>query len=141
MDETGENASGKGNEIDSDHLISVLTVKTQDMASRKEKLGKLLAGEGAALKWQDKDKLLQFLLANHQDFAVDETEWGETDLVQMTINTGEAQPNKVPPRMTPLAARQEIATQLKKMQDQGVIQPSCSPWASPMVLVRKKMVQ
>ena len=34
--------------------------------------------------------------------------------------------------------RQEIARQLKKMQDVGVVQPSKSPWASPVVLVRKK---
>ena len=56
----------------------------------------------------------------------------------MTIDTEEAQPKQVPPRRTPLAARHEIATQLKRMQDQGVIQPSCSPWASTVVLVRKK---
>ena len=103
-----------------------------------EKLAKLLGGEGSTLKWQDKDKLLQFLLANHQVFAIDEAERGETDLLQRTIDTGEAQPKQVPPRRTPLAARQEIVTQLNKMQDQRVIQPSCSPWASPVVLVRKK---
>ena len=39
----------------------------------------------------------------------------------MTIDTGEAQPKQVPPCRTPLAARHEIATQLKRMQDQGVI--------------------
>ena len=38
----------------------------------------------------------------------------------------------------PFAVRQEVATQLKKMQKNGVIQPSKSPWASPVVLVRKR---
>ena len=118
--------------------LITLTVKTLDVDSRKEKLGKLFTEEGAALKWQDKDKLLQFLLMNHQVFALDEAERGETNLVQMTIDKGEAQPKQVPPHRTPLAVRHEIATQLKRMQDQGVIQPSCSPWASPVVLVRKK---
>ena len=28
--------------------------------------------------------------------------------------------------------------ELKSMQNKGVIRPSCSPWASPMVLIRKK---
>ena len=60
------------------------------MTSRKEKLGKLLAEEGAALKWQGKDKLLQFLLENHQVFALDEGERGETNLVQMTTDTAKA---------------------------------------------------
>ena len=34
--------------------------------------------------------------------------------------------------------RVEVAEQLRKMQAEGVIRPSSSPWASPVVLVRKK---
>ena len=68
-------------------------------------------------------------------FVLDEADRGETNLVQMDTK---AQPKQVPPCRTPLAARQEIATQLKRMQDQGIIQPSCNSWASPVVLVRKK---
>ena len=105
MDNTGEITRGGGNSKEADHLNSVLTVKTLDEASRKVKLGKLLAEEGAALKWQDKDKLLQFLLENHQVFTLDEGNRGETNLVQMTIDTGEALSKQVPPRRTPLAAR------------------------------------
>ena len=38
------------NDKEADHLTSVLNVKTQDVTSRKEKLGELLAEAGAALK-------------------------------------------------------------------------------------------
>ena len=38
----------------------------------------------------------------------------------------------------PFSVREEISRQLQKMQQAGVIQPSKSPWASPVVLVRKK---
>ena len=38
----------------------------------------------------------------------------------------------------PFAARQEVARQLESMQKEGVIQPSKSPWSSPVVLVQKK---
>ena len=38
----------------------------------------------------------------------------------------------------PLAVRQEVSRQLQKMQDEGIIQPSNSPWASPIVMVRKR---
>ena len=34
--------------------------------------------------------------------------------------------------------REEVAEQLRRMQDQRVIQTLCSPWASPVVLVCKK---
>lgn len=138
MDDTGKIPRGGGNDKEADHLTSVLTVKILDAASRKEKLGKLLAEVRAALKWQDKDKLLQFLLKNRQVFALDEEERGETNLVQMTIDTGEAESKQVPPCRTLLAARQEITTQLKQIQDQRVKQPLCGPWACPVVLVRKK---
>ena len=38
----------------------------------------------------------------------------------------------------PFAVREEVAQQLKDMQRNGVAQPSSSPWASPVVMVRKK---
>ena len=34
--------------------------------------------------------------------------------------------------------QEEVAHQLRKMQATGVIQPSSSPWASPVVMVKKK---
>ena len=36
------------------------------------------------------------------------------------------------------AVRQEVQHQIKKMESIGVVQLSSSPWASPIVLVRKK---
>ena len=38
----------------------------------------------------------------------------------------------------PFAVRQEVQHQIKKMESMSVVQPSNSPWASPIVLVRKK---
>ena len=37
----------------------------------------------------------------------------------------------------PFAVRQEVAKQLQDMQESAVIQPSSSPWASPVVMIRK----
>ena len=56
----------------------------------------------------------------------------------MEIATGEARPVKQPARRMPFAVRQEVARQLHEMQQGGVIQPSSSPWASPVVMVRKR---
>ena len=36
------------------------------------------------------------------------------------------------------AVRQEVQHQIKKMEGMGVVKPSSSPWASPIVLVRNK---
>ncbi|RXN19529.1 Retrovirus-related Pol poly from transposon [Labeo rohita] len=35
-------------------------------------------------------------------------------------------------------AHQEVADHVKQMQERGIIRPSCSPWAAPVVPVRKK---
>ena len=58
--------------------------------------------------------------------------------MEFQIDTGDTTPKKQPARRTPFAVRQEVARQLKKMQKSGVIQPSSSPLASPVVLVKKK---
>ena len=75
----------------------------------------------------------------HGIFSLDEGERGETNLVEFNIDTGESTPIKQVARRVPFAARQEIAAQLSKMQEEGVMQPSNSPWVSPVVLVRSKM--
>jgi len=75
---------------------------------------------------------------NHDVFALTEGERGETDLLQMKIDTGNALFKYLPAHCTPFAVREEIARQLNQMQQQEVISPSSSPWASPVVLVCKK---
>ena len=59
-------------------------------------------------------------------------------LTEMSIEMGDATPKRQSVRSVPFALRQEVAKQLAKMQKEGVIQPSSSPWASAIVLVRKK---
>ena len=58
--------------------------------------------------------------------------------MEMTIETGNAEPCKCAPRRMPFVVREEVARQLDLMQAAEVIEPSTSPWASPVVMVRKK---
>ena len=86
------------------------------------------------MKPQEKECLVHLLQEFHQAFVLDEGERGETDLISMDINTGNAVPKRQPTRRTPFAAREEISRQLAQMR---VIRPSSSPWAGPVVPVRK----
>ena len=86
----------------------------------------------------DAKQLHTFLANNHSVFSLDEGERGETSLVTMDIDTGDASPQKQPPRRMPFMVREEAARQLKCMQQDGVIQPSNSPWSSPVVMIKKK---
>ena len=104
--------------------------------SRKTKLLDVL--ELPDLPPTDRKILCEFLADHHNVFSLEEGERGETDLVRMAIDTYDASPRKQAPRRMPYTVRQEVAKQLKAMQQSGVIQPSCSPWSSPVVMVRKK---
>ena len=81
------------------------------------------------------DEQLHTLLEDfHTAFSLDVDEWGETNLVEMEIHNGDALLKHIQARHMPLAVRQEVSKQLCVMQEAGVIQPSHSPWASPIVM-------
>ena len=54
------------------------------------------------------------------------------------IETGEPPPIRQYPRRLLYHVREEVNRQVNDMLAQGVIQPSTSPWSSPIVLVKKK---
>ena len=79
------------------------------------------------------------LLYNYQDvFAKSSDDLGCTDRVKHTINTGTANPIRQPPRRKPYGKRDVEAQEVQKMLDKSIIEPSNSPWSSPIVLVTKK---
>ena len=63
---------------------------------------------------------------------------GDTSVLPHGINTGDSLQIKQHPRRLPYHYRGEIHKQVNEMLEKGVIQPSTSPWASPVVLVKKK---
>ena len=71
-------------------------------------------------------------------FATSKADLGKTRLVRHKINTGNAVPIRIPARRLPLGKRKTEHEEVKSMLERGVIQPSTSPWASPIVLVTKK---
>ncbi|GBL83036.1 hypothetical protein AVEN_165270-1 [Araneus ventricosus] len=59
-------------------------------------------------------------------------------MTQHRINTGNHPPIKQYPRRLPLAKKEEAERLVKEMVDNGIIEESSGPWASPIVLVKKK---
>eukprot|EP00794_Sanderia_malayensis_P011722 gene11722-biopygen9393 len=63
---------------------------------------------------------------------------GHTSVTMHKIDTGNSPPIRQYPRRLPYHYRSEVDQQVADMLAQSVIQPSTSPWASPVVLVKKK---
>ena len=79
------------------------------------------------------------LLNQYRDvFAYSPTELGRTSVVKHHIDTGNNPPVRQRPYRTPQIQREQIDKHIKDMLDQDIIQASTSPWASPIVLVKKK---
>eukprot|EP00731_Ephydatia_muelleri_P034176 Em0049g23a len=79
------------------------------------------------------------LLWQFQDvIALDDSDLGRTRLTSHQINTGDTQPVRQQARRLPFHQQQEVRGLLDDMLSQGIIEPSCGPWASPIVLAKKK---
>ena len=88
---------------------------------------------------QGQQEQLEELLISYADtFALGPNELGTTELVKHVIDTGGHPPVRRPVRRTPFALRSAVEGMVQDMMEQGVVEPSISPWASPVVLVRKK---
>jgi dUTPase len=88
---------------------------------------------------EGQQKHLEKFLTEFQDvFSRDSSDLGRTGITKHKIDVGDIQPIRQPTRTLPLAKKEEAAKIVTEMEEQGVIEPSCSPWVSPVVLVKKK---
>ena len=71
-------------------------------------------------------------------FSKDENDLGWTVIVTHTVDTGDSKPVCQPLRRHPPAHMVAIQEHVSNMLRQGVIQPAKSPWASNLILVKKK---
>ena len=79
-------------------------------------------------------------LLNRYDgiFSKGEGDLGYTEAVKHQIVTGNAPPIKQRYRSLPPSQYREVREHIKQLLDVGIIRESSSPWASPIVVVRKK---
>ena len=87
-----------------------------------------------------KEETIQFTKLVHQYidvFSVDEDDLGYTATVTHKIPTVDELPVKVPHRTIPPNRMEEVKQHIQKLLRQNIIRPSTSPYAAPVVLVRK----
>lgn len=129
IDDTRNISKSDASEV---HLLSSdeqnLPEAVQDLYERSEK--NLNSGQ--------KKELYNLLHRNVDVFSTGPDDLGQINKVQHRIETGEAVPIKQAARRLPRVKQEEARKIVNKMEEQGIIEPSQSPWSSPVVLVRKK---
>ena len=82
---------------------------------------------------------VQSLLQEYRDiFAIDYQGLNQTNLVECTIDTGDATPIRMKPYTLAHADREFVQTEIEKMVAEGILRPALSNWAFPIVVVKKK---
>ena len=90
--------------------------------------------------WSEKlqHEAKEMLKRNAKVFSKDDMDMGRTNLVKHHIKLTDPVPFKEAYRRIPPQMYDEVKTHLQEMLDLGAMRPSNSPWASAIVLVRKK---
>ena len=115
--------------------FTVCTVMEGPRELAPEALTELTTAINPNLSARDRKALLNTLLSFPDVF---DNSLGHTSVALHNIDTGESPPIRQYPRRLPYHHRAEVEKQVNDMLSQGFIQPSISPWSSPIVLVKKR---
>jgi hypothetical protein len=107
----------------------------EDKATQIDRMARKLSN-CAEIPDSAKHCLHKVIKTNANVFSVD-GELGVTDMVEHVIPTGGSAPQAQPVRRVPFHKLQKIDTFVQDGLSRKIIRPSRSPWASPLVLVRK----
>ena len=119
-------------------VASVPTLAPTVDTAKAELLWEIVEQSSGELTSGEKEQFFAMLLNNADIFAASKSDLGRTTRLQHRINTGPAPPIRQAVRRLPPPRRREVQELLAGMLENEVVQPSSSPWASPIVLVKKK---
>ena len=110
----------------------------KESASLPEHLSNVYSRCTEGLDSKQQQEVHDLLLEFQDVFAATSDDMGRTGITKHCIDTGDTQPIRQPPRRLPICKQAEADAVIRDMLHNGVIEPSDSPWSSPVVLVRKK---
>lgn len=129
----GQLFSVTGNRYDEYALVSAVTASTEDVRPMPE-----VHLEDTQLNTEEQAQLKSLLTEFADIFSSHSHDYGKTNLITHSINTGDAAPIKLRPYRTSPATQAVLQQEVSKLLDHNIIEESHSPWSAPVVLVRKK---
>ena len=130
---TIECTSGEPNSTD----VKGISLHTTDQ-KRVEGINGMLGIQELNLEPEEKLQISELICEYADVFALNQSELGHTDFIHLSIDTGDSPPLRQPVRRIPFALSAKVEEMVEEIEEQGVVQPSASPWTSPVVLVAKK---
>ena len=121
-----------------DSSVKCSAIQTDEPHQAETTLRSLWTDVDADVPEEVRTKLRDLLLEHQRAFSLNETDLGFTDMVQHRIDTGTETPVRQALRRQPLVLLPLIDEQVEVMLQQGLIEKSCSEWASNIVIVTKK---
>jgi len=101
-------------------------------------LDQIVDGVDSSVENRYRRELRQLLQKYQVAFSVTEQDVGRTNMATHCIDTGNGRPVRQALRRHPPAHESAIRQQVDELLQQGIIEPTSSPWASNVVLVKKK---
>ena len=92
----------------------------------------------SSLSAEDRQRMMKLLQDNADIFSKDQQDLGFTQTIEHEIPLIDPTPFRLPYRRIPPSQFHEVRHHIEDLKKSGVIQPSQSPFASPIVIVRKK---
>jgi hypothetical protein len=118
----------------------ILTVTNKDVNERQllDLIETSTSNAESILTTKEKEKLRQMLFKYEEIISRGSTDLGNCQLLDHKIDTGNTKPIRMAPRRIPYYQQEEVQNDLQDKEEAGIIQKSNSPWAFPIVVVRKK---
>eukprot|EP00731_Ephydatia_muelleri_P031379 Em0022g893a len=132
----------KFHSVDESKCVYVLSGSSPEVGSRsQESLESIITSlvcDAEDLSSEERKQLKELLHRFSDVISLSDSDIGRTEMIQHHINTENAKPVKQAPRRLPFHHLKEVKKLVESMLDNNVIEPSNGPWASPIVLVKKK---
>ncbi|UYV72292.1 K02A2.6-like [Cordylochernes scorpioides] len=127
--------------IGSSGIYSVDTAedeKFQSNIKNEDRRQQILSLVDERLNEEQKSMIAECLEKYSEVFDFDRKSFSTTSNVKHKIDTSDSRPIKQRPYRVSPVERRAIQSEVDKMIKMGIVQPSESPWSSPVVLVKKK---